>query len=153
MNVRPYQASDAGMLLALFKDTVRRVNSRDYDAEQIRAWASDDIDPDDWAARFDGRAAWVVEIAGMYVGFTDVEADGHIDRFFVAADWQGRGVGRLLMATIMAEATRRGWARLFTEASITARPFFEHMGFKVLAEQTVACRGAMLVNYRMECLT
>ncbi len=35
--------------LALFRDTIRQVNSRDYSPEQIRAWASDDIDPVAWA--------------------------------------------------------------------------------------------------------
>jgi len=39
---------------------------------------------------------------------------------------------------------------LFTEASITARPFFEAQGFAVLAPQVVRCRGVEFVNYRME---
>ena len=40
--------------------------------------------------------------------------------------------------------------RLFTEASITARPFFEAEGFVVLSQQVVLARGAEFVNYRME---
>lgn len=43
-----------------------------------------------------------------------------------------------------------GLARLFTEAGITARPFFEARGFVVLAPQVVTCRGVEFVNYRME---
>jgi putative acetyltransferase len=49
-----------------------------------------------------------------------------------------------------AEAKRLRLARLFVEASITARPFFETQGFLVLASQVVTCRGADFVNYRME---
>ena len=41
------------------------------------------------------------------------------------------------MSAIVAEAQRLGIARLFTEASITARPFFESQGFVVLTEQAV----------------
>ena len=50
----------------------------------------------------------------------------------------------------MAEARRAGLTRLFTEASITARPFFEAQGFAVLAQHVVMCRGTEFVNYRME---
>ena len=46
---RVYRPDDAEALLALFRDTIRRVNARDYGPDQIRAWASDDIDPVAWA--------------------------------------------------------------------------------------------------------
>ena len=46
--LRPYRTADAAELLALFKDTIRRVNSRDYSPEQIAAWASEEIDLVEW---------------------------------------------------------------------------------------------------------
>ena len=55
-----------------------------------------------------------------------------------------------MLSALIAEARRVGLARLFTEASITARPFFEAHGFTVLAAQVVTCRGVEFVNYRME---
>jgi putative acetyltransferase len=147
---RPYHPADATALLALFLDTIRRVNSRDYPPDQIRAWAADDIDPAAWAARFEGRFVVVAEEADRPVGFAELEADGHIDRLYVSADHQGHGIATRLLADLVAEARRLGLARLFVEASITARPFFAARGFVTLVEQTVACRGAQLVNYRME---
>jgi putative acetyltransferase len=150
VTLRTYRPDDAPALLTLFRDTIRRVNARDYTPEQIRAWASDDIDPQAWADRFAGRFVALADEAGRAVGFADLEASGHIDRLFVSADHQGRGVGRLLLSAVMAEARRLGVARLFTEASITARPFFESHGFVVLAEQVVTLRGVDFVNYRME---
>ena len=149
MMLRPYRPDDAPALLALFRDTIRRVNVRDYTPEQIRAWASDDIDPVAWAGRFDGRYVVVAEAAGRPVGFIELEPDGHIDRLYVSADHQGQGIGRQLLTAVVAEARRRGIARLFVEASITARPFFEAQGFVVLAPQVVTLRGVELVNYRM----
>jgi GNAT superfamily N-acetyltransferase len=137
-------------LLALFRDTIRRVNCRDYSPEQIAAWASDDIDTVRWAARFGGRFVPVAEEDGRIAGFAELEADGHLDRFYVSADHQRRGVGRLLLDALVGEARRLGIARLFTEASITARPFFERQGFTVLAPQVATCRGVEFVNYRME---
>jgi putative acetyltransferase len=150
ITLRPYRPDDAPALLALFRDTICRVNSRDYSPAQIAAWASDDINTERWFGRFSGRFVPVAEEAGRPVGFAELERDGHIDRVYVSADYQRRGIGRQLLAAILAEARRVGLARLFTEASITARPFFEAQGFVMLAPQVVKCRGAEFVNYHME---
>jgi putative acetyltransferase len=150
ITLRPYRPDEPPALLALFRDTIRRVNSRDYSPTQIAAWASDDIDTVRWFGRFTGRFVPVAKEAGRPVGFAELEQDGHIDRVYVSADHQRRGIGRQLLAAVVAEARRVGLARLFTEASITARPFFESQGFVVLAPQVVTCRGVEFVNYRME---
>jgi putative acetyltransferase len=150
VTLRAYKPEDAPALLALFRDTIRRVNARDYGPDQIRAWASDDIDPTHWASRFAGRFVAVAEQSGRPVGFAELEANGHIDRVYVSADHQGEGVGQSLLSAVVSEARRLGIARLFTEASFTARPFFERQSFVVLAPQVVTCRGAEFVNYRME---
>ncbi|MBM3983402.1 MAG: GNAT family N-acetyltransferase [Planctomycetes bacterium] len=150
VTLRPYRPDDGPALLALFRDTIRRVNSRDYSPVQIAAWASDDIDTAGWCGRFAGRFVPVAEDDDRTVGFAELEPNGHIDRVYVSADHQGRGIGRALLAALVAEARRAGIARLFTEASITARPFFETNGFAVLAPQVVTCRGVEFVNYRME---
>ena len=150
ITLRPYRPDDGPALLALFRDTIRRVNRRDYSPEQIAAWASDDIDPGGWFARFTGRYVPVAEESGRLIGFAELEPDGHIDRLFVSADHQRRGIGGQLLAAVETEGRRNGLARLFTEASITARSFFEAQGFEVIAPQVVSCRGVEFVNYRME---
>ncbi len=150
VTLRPFHPDDAPALLALFRDTIRRVNSRDYSPAQIAAWAADDIDTAAWCGRFAGRFVVVAEGAGRPVGFAELEPSGHLDRMYASADHQGRGVGRQLLAAVVAEARRLGIARLFAEVSITARPFFEAHGFVVLAPQTVTVRGEEFVNYRME---
>jgi putative acetyltransferase len=150
ITLRPYRLDDGPALLALFRDTIRRVNCRDYSPVQIAAWASDDIDTARWFARFTGRFVPVAEKAGRPVGFAELESSGHIDRVYVSADLQRRGIGRLLIDAMVAEARRLGLVRLFTEASITARPFFEAHGFAVLTPQVVTCRGVEFVNYRMD---
>ncbi len=149
--IRPYHPNDAPALLALFRDTIRRVNIHDYSPEQIQAWASDDIDLTQWTARFADRFAVVAEAGDplSLAGFTELEPDGHIDRFYVSADHQRRGIGRALMVTVFQEADRQHIPRLFTEASITARPFFESQGFEIIAPQTVVVRDVEFRNYRM----
>lgn len=147
--VRRFRVDDIPALFDLFHGTVHRVNGRDYTPEQIRAWAPGEMNASRWAT-LAGRFAVVAECAGRATGFADLEPDGHIDRFFTHADFQGRGVGSAMMAAILSEAERLGVSRLFAEVSITAKPFFERHGFVVLAEQQVAVRGVTLANYRME---
>jgi putative acetyltransferase len=149
VQIREFQPDDAPTLLAQFRDTVRRINARDYSAEQIGAWASDEIDVEGWAARFGGRFVKVAEEEARIVGFGELEEGGRIDRFYVAADSQGRGVGRALLGAIVDEARRRGMEGLVVEASITARPFFERQGFGVVAPQVVRLRGVEFRNFRM----
>lgn len=148
--IRPYRREDAPTLLTLFRDTIRRVNCRDYTAEQVAAWSSDEIDPINWANRFEGRYVVVGEVGGRIVGFAELEQNGHIDRVYVATDDVGMGIGKVLVGELIAEASRSGLAQLFVEASITARPFFDAMGFTVVARQQVNCRGVELTNFRME---
>src|SRR5207237_7341194 len=85
ITLRPYRQDDAPALLALFRDTIRRVNSRDYSPPQITAWASDDIDTVSWFGRFTGRYVPVAEEAGRPVGFAELAADGQLERGYVSA--------------------------------------------------------------------
>lgn len=147
--LRPFRPADVPGLFALFRDTVQRVNGRDYSPPQVAAWAPAEPDPARWATLAE-RFAVVAEIGGQAVGFADLEPDGHVDRLFVHADRQGRGVGTALMRSVVAEGGRLRLPRLFAEVSVTARPFFARHGFVVLAEQQVVVRGVALTNYRME---
>jgi len=48
------------------------------------------------------------------------------------------------------QALKLGFKRIYTEASRTARPFFERKDFRVIARQTVEKRGQSLENFLME---
>jgi len=39
---------------------------------------------------------------------------------------------------------------LFTESSITAKPFFLRKGFRIISQQTVEFRNTQFINFRME---
>lgn len=148
--LRLARPADAAPLLELFKDTIRRVNCRDYCPDQIAAWTSG-IQPEVWAARLASRWCVVAEMNdGRLGGFADLEADGHLDRFYVSADYQRMGIGRALLAAVMQRAVELQLPRVFSEVSITARPFFLSQGFRLITDQLVFSRGAAFLNYRME---
>jgi putative acetyltransferase len=149
-DIRRYKPSDLTSLIALFRDTVRRINRRDYSDQQVLAWAPDHIDPLQWMRRFENKAVRVAELEGAPVGFVEIARDGQIDMLYVHADHQGEGIASALLRSAEAWAQTRGLARLFTEATITARPFFEHRGFRVIAPQRVIRRALEFINYRMD---
>jgi putative acetyltransferase len=148
--IRPYQIDDASDLVTLFRASVRITARHDYADSQVQAWAPDLIDRESFARRCAAKSTWIAECEHCIAGFSDIESDGHIDMLYVHPDFQRRGVARALLNHIESVARAGGLERLYTEASITARPFFEAAGFQVLAAQTVTVRGQPMTNYRME---
>ena len=150
IRIRPYEAKDTPEIVRLFYETIRSVNLADYSQEQVEAWAPGVPDPEVWNARLSGRRTLVAEEGGEVVGFAEIEGDGHVDTFYCRKDSVGRGVGSRLYRAVEQEALTLGCGRLFTEASITARPFFERHGFCTIRERTVVRRGVELTNFAME---
>ncbi len=48
LSIRSYRADDAPTLWTLFYHTVREVNCRDYQTDQVKAWAPEDFEPQTW---------------------------------------------------------------------------------------------------------
>jgi putative acetyltransferase len=150
MNIRLFHPQDVEQIAHLFHETVREINQRDYSPNQIKAWAPDDIYFRNWSEICSNRFTFVADQSGLILGFAELEADGHIGCFYCHKNYQGCGVGRQLYQAIAEKALNLGLSRLFTEASITAKPFFQHMGFSVVQQQQVFCRGETLINYLMD---
>lgn len=150
MRLRQYQSGDLEEILSLYRQTVRSVNARDYTPQQISAWAPDQLDAERWSMRLSASRTVVAEESGAIVGFGNVEHGGHLDCLYVHRDHQGRGVASALLAALEDEARGIGLLALLTEASITARPFFERRGFLLVREQQVEFNGQRFTNFRME---
>ncbi|HKH12992.1 MAG TPA: GNAT family N-acetyltransferase, partial [Rubrobacter sp.] len=133
--MRDYREEDAGPICRLFYETVRSVNLGDYSPEQVRAWAPATPDPTAWHGRMSGRHTLVAEGDDGLVGFLELEEDGHLDMVYCRRDRVGHGVGSRLYAA--AEQRARGLGVISTEASISARPFFERHGFRVVRRNVV----------------
>lgn len=150
MTIRPYRATDGPALLALFRASVRVLGLRHYTPAQVAAWAPDDLDEVRFLARRAAHQTFVAEADGQITGFADLEPDGHIDMFYLHPDHQGKGIATALYRKIEQTARQQALPRLTVDASLGARPVFEHWGFTVSAEQQVERGGQVLVNFRME---
>ena len=82
----------------------------------------------------------------VIVGFGDIDKTGYLDRLFVHADYQGKGIATGICNQL--EQTIQG--NITTHSSITAKPFFEKRGYRVIKEQQVERQGIFLANFIME---
>lgn len=146
MFIRKYQPADCKELTELFYNTVHTVNAKDYTKEQLNAWAAGQADLEKWNQSLQEHFAIVVTDNGMIMGFGDIDRTGYLDRLYVHADYQRKGI-----ATMICEQLEQAVSgNITTHASITARPFFEKRGFKVIKEQKIEKHGVFLTNFVME---
>ncbi len=152
MEIRRIRASDMKQIVSLFYETVHSVNKQDYSSDQLDAWApreEEALKLKNWKSSFLQNITYVAEINGVMVGFTDMTTEGHLDRLYVHKDFQRQGIASTLLNQLESEARALGLREMYTEASITAKPFFERQGYQIIQEQVVERKGISLVNFRM----
>ena len=149
MRLREYNPIDCPSMSKLFYDTVHTVNAKDYTSEQLNAWATGAVDLTEWNRSFLEHDTLIAEIDGELVGFADMDQVGYLDRRYVHKDFQGEGIAAALVYELERRAKKAGVSCFETYASITARPFFEKLGYTVQAENIAVRGGISMTNYKM----
>ena len=147
---KAFGAEIPAALCALFFDTVHTVCAKDYTEQQCDAWAPREFDCAALCGRLASSYALVAECGGALAGFANLGEDGYFDCLYVSSQMQGRGVATALADAMERRAAQQGASRMVSDVSITARPFFEHRGYRVVQEQTVVRHGVAMTNYHME---
>jgi putative acetyltransferase len=151
IEIRDYHLEDAKALMDIFYNTIHKVNIKDYNQSQVDAWApKSNLKLEDWKKRFSRTYPIIATVDEKIVGFAEFKSNGYIDCFYIHHEWIGRGIGKALMEEIFIRAKKNNIKRIFVDVSITAKPFFEKMGFSVLREQIIIRKGVELKNYPME---
>ncbi|WP_130891833.1 GNAT family N-acetyltransferase [Fusobacterium ulcerans] len=153
MILRKYKSDDCLNLLKLFYDTVRTVNKKDYNDKQLSVWAPDNYIEekyDIWQKSLSENFTVVAEINGEIVGFGDIEKTGYLNRLFIHKDYLHKGIASAIVKKLEEYADKICICTIITEASITAKPFFERLGYTLIKEQQVERKGIFLTNYVME---
>jgi len=150
VGIRDYGPGDAGPTLEVFIDAVTVTGASFYTAAQVEAWA----DPGNrelaaWHARRSAHGSFVATVDGEVVGFSDVDAAGHIDMLFVSPRLGRRGIATALLREVERRARASGVTMLATDASLVLRPLLERLGFTATAEQHPVMGGVALTNFAM----
>ena len=150
MSIRRLTEQDIPEIRELFRSTVLNVNSRDYTKEEV----------EDWASCMDNKAH-VMELLSKncfiavflsnkkMIGYSSMDSKGHLHSMFVHKDWQGKGVGTLLISEVEKIAEKYDVSEIVSEVSLTARSFFESKGYTVVKIQKSKARKLELTNFVM----
>jgi putative acetyltransferase len=130
----------------LFYNTVHVINARDYSTEQLNAWAPPNLNDAQWNYSLQEHYTIVAVENNEIIGFGDIDSSGYLDKLFVHIDHQGRGIATAICDKL--EKYIKG--TVTTHASITARPFFESRGYRIVRRQNVERRGVKMENFVME---
>ncbi|MBM3201202.1 MAG: GNAT family N-acetyltransferase [Chlamydiae bacterium] len=151
ISIRAYHSSDVEALMKIFYNTVHKINCKDYTKKQLDVWAPlSCLKSVTWAEKFAKTNPIIATIDHQIVGFAEFLADGYIDCFYCHHEWIRKNVGSTLMQEILQRAKNAPIERVFSEVSITAKPFFEKWGFHVTSLQKIQKNGVELINFKME---
>lgn len=149
ITVRTARMSDIAELMELYRNTVLTVNRRDYSQEEVEDWASCG-EPSKIEEMIRTHYFIVAENGPSQIaGFASITPQGYLHSMFVHRDIQGRGVATMLLTDIERYANVNGIARITSEVSLTARPFFEKHGYTVEVQQKRRANLLSLTNFWM----
>ena len=149
--IRNYCTEDTQALANIYYNTIHRINIQHYTKEQVDVWApTSSLETEGWAKKFSRTIPIIATVEDEIIGFAEFEPNGHIDCFYCHHDWIGKGVGSALMKEILQRAKDNHIRLIFSEVSISAKPFFEKWGFRIVIQQTIVRKGIELINFKME---
>ncbi len=152
MKIRRYVQSDLQQMIDLFFETVHSINRQDYSISQVNAWANPEERANmflKWSRSLNQNYSYVAEKDKEIVGFIDMTSEGLLNRLYVHRDYQRQKIATQLLEKIEMIARAHELTEITTEASITARPFFERRNFLVTTSQLVEKNGVQMKNYKM----
>ena len=152
VGVRSYAPADAVATYEVFYAAVRRTALACYTPAQVRAWAPDETDMDQWAAW--RAAAWTIVAIerdhDRVIAFADLTDAGEMDMLFVHPDHARAGIAATLVARVVDQATSRGLNSVEVHASKVLQPLLTRLGFTTDQDHVDNHRrGQVLVNATM----
>ncbi|GGC73031.1 GNAT family N-acetyltransferase [Chelatococcus reniformis] len=142
--LRPFLPADAPALAAIFRTAIDEIAADDYDEAQREAWASAADDEAAFGEHLAGMLTLVGVIGGSPMGFAALRGNDHVEYLYVHPAVAGQGVASQLLEALEKLAGARGATSLTTDASDTARGFFQKRGYQDLHRETVQRGGEWL---------
>ena len=114
-----------------------------YTAEVLAVWLASPA-PAALQRHIEHGGGLVAVEDGATVGYAVLDPlGGEVDAVFVDPARHGRGIGRILLDALEADARAGGIERLFLSASLNAVPFYERAGFVAVREELYPHRSGI----------
>ena len=134
MLIRRFRKTDAEDVSQLIRTTIRISNTKDYPVELMDALIETET-PEHILERASWTHFYVVQDGGQIIGcgaigpYWGKEDESCLFTIFVLPEYQGKGVGRMIMETLEKDEFFLRARRIEIPASITGVPFYLRMGY------------------------
>ncbi|GAB5538444.1 MAG: GNAT family N-acetyltransferase [Salibacteraceae bacterium] len=149
ITIKNASVNDLSEMKQLFVSTIKNVCSNDYSPDQIEVWTSSIHNKQRWEGVLSNQHVFLAKSNKALIGFATLKDNQYIDLLYVHKDFQGCNVASSLLSVLEKTAVENGSNTLSSDVSITARPFFQKMGFDTQQEQIVVLKGLEFTNFRM----
>ncbi|WP_017000753.1 GNAT family N-acetyltransferase [Mammaliicoccus lentus] len=134
MNIRMFETKDAEEISELIIHTLRTTNVKDEPVEEIEKVVST-MTPEAIIERASFTNFYVFEEESKIVGtgaigpYWDSETESSLFTIFVSPDYQGKGIGKLIIQTLESDFYFKRAERIEIPSSITAVHFYRKYGY------------------------
>jgi len=147
--------SDAEGIIDVHVRSIREICSKDYTDEQIEAWSGRKFKSELWIQAMDRDFVWIVEHDSKVTGFghlaiMDQDSCEVMGLYFVPPAI-GQGLAKKMFLEFFSVARENRLKLIRLHSTITARAFYESLGFMQSAsDTTIEMRGVAIPCYPME---
>ncbi|WP_183041096.1 GNAT family N-acetyltransferase [Salipaludibacillus neizhouensis] len=117
--------------------------------QQLEVWGNSTLSLQEWETRLESSFTFVAVDGGEIRGFGNLTCTGEIDLLYTHKDYQRKGIAANLLTQLETTAKSKGFIGIDTEASITAKPFFESKGYQVIKKQNKCIKDMFFLNFVM----
>ena len=137
---------DIDQIRLLFFETINHVNTKDYNSSQIEIWSAGYNDIPKWRKKLSEQYFIVAKINTLVVGFASIAPDGCLDYMYVHKNHQREGIATHLLEAIEKFVLENGLLEIWSDVSITAKPFFLRKGFNIIKTYSKEVNGIFFEN-------
>ena len=147
--IRAATKADAAAMSSLIRRTVQVSNVADYSPAVIEHLLTE-FAPAKVAERMDGRDVFVMCADEDVIGTVSLGlAAGKLHSMFIEPARQKQGLGRRLVDHLEQHASTRGYRDMMVSSSLTAKPFYEKLGYENLAFEDKPGASTWLMKKRL----
>lgn len=134
--IRPAQQADRAGICNVHRSAIMGICITSYSAPDVSTWAGL-LQPEAYREVITKNFMVVaVDRNGEIIGFGQLEpVTGEVQAVYVLPSATGMGVGGALLATLEAEASRRGLTRLFLHSTLNAESFYSAHRYRPLGKK------------------
>ncbi|GGB03548.1 GNAT family N-acetyltransferase [Macrococcus hajekii] len=143
LNIKPFFTEDASEVAHLIRRATLETNINDYSQEDLEREISkitveSIIERASWTHFYVFRDADKIIATGAIGPYWDSLTESSFFTIFVLPEYQGKGIGRLIIETLENDDLYKRADRIEIPASITAVPFYQKFGYNLKPGVTTA---------------